>query len=288
MTKKIYLQKNILKNNPPRYAVFSMENKSNRYGMIDPCDPYKFDGWEHCKDDEERFEIKQFQQIFDGLNKNLQEPDLYHLDDVRLKLPENVIKAMVKLNTLAEKNDMEFNFSQTIISNIVNLARTLAHKMPDKDKSEALQILNYAGIGTINKNKSFSRIYADKIKAIFSELNHVHNKIERLQMIAQRLFEKDKKYSIALLDSFASGEASPNRWMIACAITVIAMTPNGSEIIENKLNISPDEFIALWVEPLLHKSEPQGNVLSLYMEFFSFQNDFNTNLLCLIKNIEAN
>ena len=130
MSKKLYIQKRLFKKTPPKYSVRS-EDKKELYGVIDSLNPNIFDGWEHCKDLYEKFEVKQLQQIFNGIQQHIQNADYDNLEDVRMKIPSNVMNAMAEINQLAEKNDLDFNFSQTMIAAVINMARTVTSRLPN-------------------------------------------------------------------------------------------------------------------------------------------------------------
>ena len=177
---------------------------------------------------------------------------------------------MIKINALAEASNIDFNFSQTMIAAAVNLARTVANKLPSYEKMLACEALEDAGIQSTTRNKSFFKANTKTITDIFTRLDRIHNKIERLQMIASRVFDKNKHYSPNLITSFADGSEHPNRWMISTAITVIAMG-NGSNDLWDI-----DEFVELWAAPLLHTAQlPLEETLSLYQEFFEFMPDYD-------------
>jgi hypothetical protein len=85
-----------------------------------------------------------------------------------------------------------------------------------------------------------------QIQGIFAELLHVHNKSEKLYEKAKSLFGKDKSYSPKALESMASGESNPSKWLVSCAIDLLL--DEGNDV--NSL-LSEDDLFMLWVKPQL-------------------------------------
>ncbi|MFT6836055.1 MAG: hypothetical protein ACJA0H_002099, partial [Francisellaceae bacterium] len=284
MPKKLFMQMKKLKNSPPKFYPRDTVDKTRKpYGSIDVSAPYSFDGWEYCQDNAERFEVKQFQQIFDGINQHIQNPDYNNLEDIRLKLPANVMDAMCQMNELAENNGLDFNFSQTMIAAIVNMARTVAHNLPEGEKQKAFELLEGVGISPSNRNKSFFKQNSEQIKLIFVYLDGLYNRIESLHSAALRLFNKNKNYSPELIEKFASGDEQPNRWMISSAVTVIAQQDSGSIELQ-KMIASPEDFVLLWVMPLKHSAKMDSSeIIGIFQSDFSFTEDYMSRVINIIQ-----
>jgi len=282
MSKNIYKKRRTFKKGMPKYEIRDVKDKSVLYGVIESDNPYSFDSWDKLNNSTDHFEVKQFQQIFDGISQHIEQPDYKHLDDITVKLPSDVMTVMVQLNTLAEENDLDFNFSQTMIAAVINLARTVANKLPENDKYLAYHLLQNVGIQPVNRNKSFFNDNKDLIIAIFKQLDSIYNKIEHLHNASSLMFDKQKHYSPELISKFASAEEHPNRWMICSAISVIGLQDE-SEKLENII-ASPGIFVELWVMPLIHTAKKSIiDILSLFDDHFEFTEEYAQGIIDIIK-----
>ena len=98
--------------------------------------------------------------------------------------------------------------------------------------------------------------YSSQIQGIFAELLHVHNKSEKLYEKAKSLFGKDKSYSPKALESMASGESNPSKWLVSCAIDLLL--DEGNDV--NSL-LSEDDLFMLWVKPQLDKNSDKSQIV---------------------------
>jgi hypothetical protein len=285
MKKKIYFQKRVNKNQPTKYYPRPVYDKTIApYGVIDSADPFSFEGWDRCQDEDERFEIKQFIQMLDGINQHINQPDYKTLEDVRIQLPESFIAAMRAINQLAEKNGMDFNYGQTIVAAPVNLARSVISNLPGKDRDQAIRALKEAGVDPVGRNKNFYRDHSEAIEAIFTVLYEQYNGIEALSSAASQLFNKQKDYSKEMLYKFSTGDAQPNRWMITSTISAIANS-DGSESLQGIIK-DAEQFIELWAKPLVHNAKMSVmNVLNVFDETFEFTEGYAQNIIKAIKKI---
>ena len=68
MSKNIYKKRRTFKNNMPKYEIRDVKDKSILYGIVESENPDSFDGWDKLNNATDHFEVKQFQQIFDGIS----------------------------------------------------------------------------------------------------------------------------------------------------------------------------------------------------------------------------
>ncbi len=96
-----------------------------------------------------------------------------------------------------------------------------------------------------------------KIQALFTELNRITCKSEKLELAAKELFERDKIIPPSVLEQFANGKKSTNRWIITCAIDVLLREhPQALKLI-----FSADELYLHWATPLLQRGIKKTTLL---------------------------
>ena len=77
------------------------------------------------------------------------------------------------------------------------------------------------------------------------------NKSEKLHNKAINLFGKDKSYSPKAIEGMAIGETIPSKWLVACAIDLLA--DQKPAIV--KAVLSNDDLFMLWAKPLLDSNK---------------------------------
>ena len=125
-------------------------------------------------------------------------------------------------------------------------------KLSDNAKKEAFALLEKAGIAEYKKQD-----YSSQTQAVFTELLNIRNKSEKLHEKAKTLFQKDKSYSPKTIESMATGESSPSKWLVACAIELLM-----DEHVNLLQTLSGDDVFMLWAKQLLDNDHTRDEVLT--------------------------
>lgn len=210
------------------------------YGSFSTDNTNAFDNWDKLTI-EQTIELKQFVQNLNAVNDHLKPTANNALTDFRLRLPVNVINTLNALSAICYKEDIEINVYDSIILNIIQQMKIATTKLSDGAKADAFNLLEKAGIAEYKKQD-----YRSQIQAIFTELLNIHNKSEKLHNKATLLFNKDKSYSPKAIESMATGESNPSKWLVACAIDLLI-----DEKTHLSETISHDDLFMLWAKQLL-------------------------------------
>ena len=169
-----------------------------------------FDGWEHLNE-HATVELKLYMQNINTISKMFGNQALDDPEDYRFKLPKSLHNAIYDVCLI----DNDIDIYTPMVASVLQSLRVAIKNNPDK-KEELQNVLEAHGIAAYSKND-----FTSVIKAIFTELNNVHNKSEKLHKLALRVFNKDKSFSPLTLDKMASLEIKPSKWLVACAIIIL-------------------------------------------------------------------
>lgn len=196
-------------------------------------------------------ELKQFIQNINAVNAHLQPSANNALTELRLRLPVNLIHTLNELSAICYRENIELNVYDSIVLNIVQQMKVATTKLSDQGKTEAFVLLEKAGIAEYKKQDNHSQI-----QSIFTELLNIQNKSEKLHEKARLLFAKNKSYSPKAIESMATGESNPSKWLVACAIDVLI-----DEQINLMKTLSEDDLFILWAKPQFDHSKDKKTIL---------------------------
>lgn len=217
------------------------------YGSFNTDNTSLFEGWDKLTI-EQTIELNQFMQNLNAVTDHLKPVANNALTDFRFRLPVNVIHALNALSVICYSEDIELNVYDSMVLNIVQQMKVVTTKLSNNAKINAFNILENAGIAEYKKQD-----YRSQIQAVFTELHNIHNKSEKLHTKAMLLFEKNKSYSPKAIESMATGESNPSKWLVSCAIDVLI-----DEQFNLSETLSEDDIFMLWAKPLLDR-ETQGH-----------------------------
>lgn len=224
---------------PPRVYVRSTET-GELYGSFSTDATSNFDGFDKLSH-EELIELRQYMQNINAVNKYLAPSPANMLTDFRLRLPVLFIETLDQLMDICDQADVELDVFDGIITSIIHQMRIATSKLDNAPKIKALALLNGANIADFKK-----QTHTEQIQSIFSELQSVYNRSEKLQLKASSLFNKDKSYSPRAIKGMAIGETLPSKWLVACAIDLLL--DEMPERIKKFLTIN--DLFLLWGKPL--------------------------------------
>jgi len=239
MKNLIFNIKRNLKKSPKIYVI--SPDKKITYGSFSASNPDEFDGWDVLSTIQ-TIELKQYMSNMRSLMSHFDDAALNEQTDFRLKLPIRFIQCINEINDLALKSNVDMDIFDPMIVSIIQQLKIVTTKLPPEEKKIALSSLDKLGLSEYKKID-----YSNQIRSIFSELLTIHNKSEKLQTIANELFNKDKGISPKSIDAIAKGELSTSRWLVACAIEI--MLQERPSILFSTLSI--DDLFMLWAKQLL-------------------------------------
>ena len=230
-----------------RIYVKSHDLKIN-YGYFHTDNPASFDGWALLSP-EQKNELNLFIQNIEAVNSILGNDASNKLTDFRFRLPIDLISAINDLNLLLIKEDVKINIFESAVTSMIQQLKIATTKLHDEKKHQALTILNKVGLADYKKLDLTS-----PIQAVFSEILAIRDKSERLHKKADLLFSKDKSYSPKAIEGMATGETTPAKWLVSCAIDLL---------IDERLPIlksllSANDIFMLWAKPLLDNDTQTG------------------------------
>lgn len=213
------------------------------YGYFHADNPTSFDGWNQLSP-AQTIELKLFIQNIDAINTLLSKEASSNLIDFRFRLPIDFVTTINELGSLLIQEGIEFNLFESAITGMIQQLKIATTKLNDKEKHQALTMLDKIGLAEYRKLD-----FTQQKQAVFSELLAVHNKSEKLHDKALHLFKKDKSFSPLAIEGMATGDSEivPSNWLVACAIDIL---------IDEKLSIlkkilSDNDLFILWAKPLL-------------------------------------
>lgn len=238
---------------PARIYVKSPDLKSS-YGYFHADNPSSFDGWDKLSP-EQTIELKLFIQNIDAINTLLDKDASSNLVDFRFRLPIDFVAAINELGSLLVQEGVEFNLFESAITGIIQQLKIATTKLKDKEKHNALTILDKIGLAEYKKLD-----FTQQKQAVFAELLAIHDKSEKLHHKALHLFNKDKKFSPLAIAGMATGDSGmiPSNWLVACAIEIL---------LDEKLSIlktvlSDNDIFVLWAKPLLDNGFEPNELLA--------------------------
>lgn len=235
----------------PRVYVKSVDLKTT-YGSFHMDETNTFDGWEQLSI-EQTIELKQFMQNVSAVYKYLKPEHSTNLADFRFRLPLDFMGTLEELEIICHQEGVNIDIFESIITSIIHQMRIATSQLTDAPKMKALALLDKAKIADFKK-----QTHCDQIKSVFSEVQTVYNRSEKLHKKAITLFNKDKSYSPLAIKGMATGESIPSKWLVACAIDLL--------IDENNYVLSTlltaNDFYLLWAKPLNESNYKEIDLLS--------------------------
>lgn len=211
------------------------------YGYFHTDNPASFDGWELLSPDQNS-ELNLFIQNIEAVNAILGNNASNKLTDFRFRLPNDLITAINELNLLLTQEGIKINLFESAITSMIQQLKIATTKLHDEKKYHALTILNKIGLADYKKIDLTS-----PIQAVFSELLAIRDKSEKLHEKARVLFDKDKSYSPKAIEGMATGETTPAKWLVSCAIDLLI----DERLLILKSMLSGNDIFMLWAKPLL-------------------------------------
>lgn len=244
-----------------RIYVKSPDLKSS-YGYFHADNPSSFDGWDKLSP-EQNIELKLFIQNIDAINTLLDKDASSNLIDFRFRLPIDFVAAINELGSLLVQEGVEFNLFESAITGMIQQLKIGTTKLKDKEKRQALTILDKIGLAEYKKLD-----FTQQKQAVFAELLSIHDKSEKLHHKALHLFNKDKRFSPLSIEGMATGDSGmiPSNWLVACAIEIL---------IDEKLSIlktvlSDNDIFVLWAKPLLDNGFDLNELLAKILKIKLF------------------
>lgn len=225
---------------PTRIYVKSSDLKTS-YGYFHADNPSSFEGW-NLLSEEQTTELSLFIQNIEAINALLGSDSSNKLMDFRFRLPIDFVETLHELTSIFNHQGIKYNFFEAALTGIIQQMKMATAQLDDYRKQDALTLMDKIGLASYKKLDLSS-----PVQAVFSELLAVHNKSEKLHKKALSLFDKDKSYSPNAIESMASGESQPAKWLAACAIDILI--EERLHILEKCLN--DNELFLLWAKPLL-------------------------------------
>lgn len=231
---------------PPRVYVKSPDLKTV-YGSFSYDNTNAFENWEALTI-AQTIELKQFIQNINAINAHIQPEANTTLTEFRLRLPVNLVHTLNELSAIGYRENIELNVYDAIVLNIIQQMKIYTAKLSEHAKTEAFALLEKAGIAEYKKHD-----YSSQVQSIFTELLNIKNKSEKLHEKARLIFEKNKSYSPKAIESMATGEINPSKWLVSCAIDVLI-----DENMNMRKAFSEDDLFMLWIKPQLdHHKDPK-------------------------------
>lgn len=240
---------------PPRVHVKSA-NTGTIYGSFPADAPDMFEGW-HLMDEAEAIELKLYINNLQAIKTYLSNDALNEQADYRLRLPASFIDVINEIALICHRENMSFDIFSPMLTAIIQEIKIITAKLENTSKTKALKLLDQLGLAEYKKMD-----YSQQIQAVFSELLSIYNKSELLHKEAIKLFDKDKSYSPKTLENMAVGATQPSRWLVACAISILA--EEKPTIITRIL--SEDDLFMLFAKPMLDHNK-KDKLLSLLKKF---------------------
>lgn len=235
---------------PPRVYVRSVETKEI-YGSFTPETMERFDGLEKLSKSE-LLELKQYMQNVKAIHKYLKPSNSNMLTDFRFRLPVQFIEMLDELTKLCEEEGVDLDVFDNMITSIAHQARIATSKLKGSAKMKALALLDKANISDFQK-----QTHTEQIQSVFTELQTIYNRSEKLHQKALSLFNKDKSYSPRAIEGMAIGETLPSKWLVACAIDLLI----DEQCKHAKNLLTTNDLYLLWGKPLFDSTYSQENLI---------------------------
>ena len=124
---------------------------------------------------------------------------------------------------------------------------TTSKNLPADKRGAALEVLS--AFNAVDYKKSAN---AKRVQTIFTLVDSVFDKSEKLHTIAAKYFNKDKSYAPKTLSSMASGEKDPSAWLTACAI-ILLLTEDSKAL---RANISDNDIYEMLASAFASSGNP--------------------------------
>lgn len=235
----------------PRVYVKSTDLKTI-YGSFHVDAPDGFDGWDKLSTGQ-TIELKQFMQNVTAVCQHLNPSPANTLTDFRFRLPHEFLDTLEQIEIICHEENVNLNVYDSMITSMIQQIKIATNKLTGDAKEQALELLDRANLAEYKKID-----FSTPIKAVFSELQAVHNRSEKLHHKAFNLFNKDKSYSPLAIKGMAEGETTPSKWLVCCAIEILI--EERKETVGSMLSI--DELFMLWIKPLLANGNSKDTLLT--------------------------
>ena len=236
---------------PPRVYVKTTDLKTI-YGSFHVDAPDGFDGWDRLST-EQTIELKQFMQNVTAVYQHLNPSPSNTLTDFRFRLPYEFLNTLEQIEIICHEEQVNLNIFDSMITSMIQQMKIATSKLTGHAKERALELLDKANLAEYKKID-----FSTPIKAVFSELQAVHNRSEKLHQKALHLFNKDKSYSPLAIKGMGEGETTPSKWLVSCAIDILI--EERKETLDSMLSI--DDLFMLWVKPLLDNGHSKDKLLT--------------------------
>lgn len=235
---------------PPKIWVLSPDKKTT-YGSFSASNPEEFENWDELSI-AQKIELKQYMHNMAAISHHFDKSSLNEQADFRLRLPSSFIQCINEIDELAFNRNIELDIFEPLIVAMIQKLKIVTAQLPDFEKKLATAALERIGLAEYEKID-----YSRQIQAIFSEVMMVHNKSEKLKLVAKELFDKEKGVSPKTIESISNGTLSTSRWFVTCAIEVLLK----EKLDFLKTSLSLDDLFILWVKPLENASVTKQDVL---------------------------
>lgn len=246
---RLEIKQNLRKS--PRVYVKSIDLKTI-YGSFHVDIPDSFEGW-GLLSTEQTIELKQFMQNVTAVYEHLKPSPTNTLTDFRFRLPYEFLDALEQIEILCHKEKVEINVYESMITSMIQQIKIATSKLSGHSKEQALAFLDRVNLAEYKKID-----FNTQIRAIFAELQAIHNRSEKLHLKAKELYNKDKSYSPLAIKGMADGDTTPSRWLVSCAIDILIDERNAP--LDSML--SSDDLFMLWARPLLKEEFSKEVLLS--------------------------
>lgn len=235
---------------PSRIYVRSADDKS-LYGSFRIDEPDLFDGWGKLTINQS-IELKQYIQNLKAIHQHLNPSPTSTLLDLRFRLPYEFVDVLEKIEIICDEQKVELNIFEPMVTSMIQQLKVAVGKLSGSSKEQALILLNQVNLAEYKKQD-----FSNQIKSIFSELQAVVNRSEKLHHKAKTLFDKDKSYSPMAIKGMAAGETIPSKWLVCCAIEVLF--DENKDILFKTL--TEDDVFMLWAKQLLDQGHTPSSLM---------------------------
>ena len=247
------------KRKAPRVYVRSVA-KNRIYGSFAADAPELFDGWDQIEP-QEVVELKLYIDNLIAVRDKLGSQYLPYISDYRFKIPEQLINAIDEIGILCKSSSISLDFYAPMLETLEKVLQEAIQKLSSADKIKAELALKAAGVEPTQEKSNAS----ERQQVIFSQLGDIFNKVEKLHLLAQELFDKDKSVSPRTIHSYASGEKKPASWMTCCAIALLLQEQPDT----TKSLLSENDFLYLLAKPLLKADK--ASLLSQFIDQYNLE-----------------
>jgi hypothetical protein len=231
---------------PPRVYVKASKTRAI-YGSFPANEPEKFEGLEKMSD-AEKAEFKPYLNNLKAVAHYIGSQYIDEQADYRLRLPMSFTDAIDEISLICDQSSIELDIYDPIVSSIIQTLKIAVAQLDEESKIQALKVLDKIGLSEYKKLD-----YSRETQAVFAEILLIHNKSEKLKDQAVTLFNKDKSYSPKAIESMATGESKPTKWLTACAIVILL---EERRAMLNSI-LTHDDLFMLFAKPLIDNKQQE-------------------------------